>query len=154
MKKLIVLSSLLALGLLAARPASAQAVRGENIVVPKEAQTTQLPGGKTYATTGNRQSCVTADPKHALNGASGDCDGACLTDASGKAACMGSCTWVDRDGDLAFFTWTGQAEGGWKLDGGTGKWQAATGTGTWKGAALAAGNFGRNNWEGTITMKK
>jgi hypothetical protein len=31
---------------------------------------------------------------------------------------------------------------------------AATGTGTWKAAALAAGNIGRNNREGTITMKK
>jgi hypothetical protein len=116
--------------------------------------TTKLPGGKSYMTVGNRQVCMTADPKHPLNGASGDCDGACVTDASGRSTCMGSCIWVDRDGDIAFFNWDGQDAGAWKLAGGTGKWKGASAQGTWKNADNAPGNFARNSWEGTFTMRK
>ncbi len=153
MRKLTTVSLLLAAGVLAASPVLAQAAKGENIVVPKDSVSTKLPDGKTYMTIGNRQVCTTADPKHPLNGASGDCDGACVIDASGKSTCMGSCTWVDRDGDVAFFTWDGLDTGGWKLAGGTGKWKAASGQGTWKNLGNAPGNFSRDTWEGSISMK-
>lgn len=139
---------------LAAPPAFAQAVKGENIVVMKEPVTTKLPSGKTYVSLGDHQLCTTADPKHPLNGASGNCDGACLIDAAGKSTCMGSCTWVDHDGEMAFFTWDGQESGGWKLAGGSGKWKDAGGQGTWKNTGMQPGNFAHNAWEGTITMKK
>lgn len=132
----------------------AQAVKGENVVVPKEPVTTKLAGGKTYVTQGNHQYFMTVDPKHPMNGASGDCDGACVVDANNAAICMGSCTTVDREGDIAFFTWDGRTEGTWKLVGGSGKWKRSTGQGTWKGSADAApGNFGHNAWEGTITLE-
>jgi hypothetical protein len=75
-------------------------------------------------------------------------------DAAGTATCMGSCTWVDRDGDIAFFTWDGQDAGAWKLADGTGKWKGASGQGTWKNTGSAPGNLARNAWEGTFTMKK
>jgi hypothetical protein len=68
---------------------------------------------------------------------------------------MGSCTEVDREGDIAFFTWDGQTEGGWKLAGGSGKWKGSSGQGTWKNTVVAApGNFARIGWEGTMSMAK
>jgi hypothetical protein len=155
MRKLGIFSILVVCLFLAASVSPAQAVKGDTVVVQKEPVTTKLAGGKSYVTAGNHQAFMTSDPKHPLNGASGDCDGACVTDAS-SAMCMGSCTVVDRDGDLVFFTWDGsQTEGGWKLDGGSGKWKGSTGSGTWKSAAAAsAGNFGRNSFEGTMSMAK
>jgi hypothetical protein len=153
MKKLFVLSILVVAILLAARPVFAQTAKGENVAALKDSVTTKMAGGKTYMTVGSRQICTTADPKHPLNGASGDCDGACVMDAAGAATCMGSCTWVDRDGDIAFSTWDGQTEGSWKLAGGSGKWKGSTGQGTWKNtSASAPGNFARNSWEGTMSM--
>ena len=155
MKKLVIFSVLLVSLLLIASAASAQAVKGENVVVGKDAITTKLADGKTHVTQGNHQVFLTADPKHPLNGASGDCDGACVMDASNVAMCMGSCTEVDRDGDIAFFTWDGQTEGGWKLAGGSGKWKGSSGQGTWKNTVAAApGNFARIAWEGTMSMAK
>jgi hypothetical protein len=131
----------------------AQAAKGENIVVPKDPMTTKLPSGKSYVTLGSHQVFLTSDPKHLLNGASGDCDGACVVDASNSGMCMGSCTAVDREGDIAFFTWDGQTEGTWKLAGGSGKWKGSSGQGTWKNTETAApGNFARNSWEGTMSM--
>jgi hypothetical protein len=153
MRKFVVFSAVLVSFVLVSSVSLAQAVKGENVVVNKDAITTKLAGGKTYVTQGNHQFFMTADPKHPLNGASGDCDGACVVDASNAGMCMGSCTAVDREGDIAFFTWDGQTEGTWKLAGGTGKWKGASGQGTWKGSPDASpGNFGRNAWEGTMTM--
>jgi len=155
MKKLVIFSVLLVSLLLAASAALAQAAKGENVVVPKDPMTTKLPSGKSYVTLGNHQVFVTSDPKHPLNGASGDCDGACVVDASNTGMCMGSCTAVDREGDIAFFTWDGQTEGTWKLAGGSGKWKGSSGQGTWKNTETAApGNFARNAWEGTMSMAK
>ena len=155
MKKLVIFSVLLVSFLLIASEASAQAAKGENIVVPKDPTTTKLPSGKSYMTLGNHQVFVTSDSKHALNGASGDCDGACVVNASNTGMCMGSCTVVDREGDIVFFTWDGQTEGSWKLAGGSGKWKGSSGQGTWKNTETAApGNFARNAWEGTMSMAK
>lgn len=153
MRKLTVFSILLPSLFLVASVSFAQAVKGENVVVGKEAITTKLANGKTFLTQGNHQVFLTADPKHPLNGASGDCDGACVVDATNVAMCMGSCTLVDREGDLAFFTWDGQTEGGWKFAGGSGKWKGSSGQGTWKNTVAAApGNFARIGWEGTMSM--
>jgi hypothetical protein len=155
MRKLSVFSILLVGTLLTASVSLAQAVKGLNVVVGKEAVTTKLADGKTHVTQGNHQVFLTADPKHPLNGASGDCDGSCVVDASKVAMCMGSCTEVDRDGDIAFLTWDGQTEGGWRLAGGSGKWKGSTGQGTWKiSVAAAPGNFARIAWEGTMSMAK
>ncbi|HEX9149642.1 MAG TPA: hypothetical protein VF958_10825, partial [Thermoanaerobaculia bacterium] len=155
MRKLGIYSILVSCLLLVASVSLAQSVKGENVVVGKDAITTKLADGKTYVTQGNHQVFLTADPKHPLNGASGDCDGACVMDASNVAMCMGSCTQVDREGDIAFFTWDGQTEGGWKLAGGSGKWKGATGQGAWKNSVAAApGNFARIAWEGTMSMGK
>jgi len=155
MRKLGIYSILVCSLLLVASVSLAQAAKGENIVVPKEPVTTKLAGGKTFMTQGNHQFFVTSDAKHPLNGASGDCDGACVVDASKAGMCMGSCTVVDRDGDLVFFTWDGQTEGTWKLAGGSGKWKGSSGQGTWKNVGDAtAGNFARNAWEGTMSMAK
>jgi hypothetical protein len=155
MRKLTVLSILFVSVFLTAAASLAQAVKGENVVVLKESVTTKLADGKTYVTQGNHQFFMTADPKHPLNGASGDCDGACVMDASNTGTCMGSCTAVDREGDIAFFTWDGLTEGGWKLASGSGKWKGASGQGTWKSTVAAApGNFARNGWEGTMSMAK
>jgi hypothetical protein len=131
-----------------------QTVRGDNVVVMKDPVTTALAGGASYVTAGNRQFATIEDPKHPLNGAAGDCDGACVIGADKKSVCMGSCTWVDRGGDLVFFTWDGQDQGSWKLLGGTGKWKDASGQGTWKTGPMSAGGFGHNVWEGTMQMKK
>lgn len=154
MKKFAIVSVLLAVAILAASPVFAQAAKGENIAALNDSVTTKLASGKTYMTVGSRQVCMTADPKHPLNGASGDCGGACVTDTAGASTCMGSCTWVDRDGDVAFFTWDGQEAGSWRLAGGTGKWKETSAQGTWKNTGLAPGNLARNAWEGTFTMKK
>lgn len=155
MRKSAVFSILLVAVLLVASPALAQSVKGENIVVLKDSTTTKLASGKSYVTQGNHQVFLTSDPKHPLNGASGDCDGACIVDASNAGTCMGSCTAVDREGDIAFFTWDGMTEGGWKLAGGSGKWKGASGQGTWKNTETAApGNFARNAWEGSMSMVK
>jgi hypothetical protein len=154
MRKLVIVSTVLVSLLVAASPALAQAVKGENVAALKESVTTKLAGGKTYMTVGNRQVCTTADPKHALNGASGDCDGACVMEAAGIATCMGSCFWVDRDGDIAFSTWDGQDAGTWKLADGTGKWKGASGQGMWKNTGSAPGNLAHNAWEGTMSMAK
>lgn len=155
MNKRVLVPVLLVSGVLVASSALAQAAKGTNVVAAKDSVTTKLDGGKSYMTVGSRQACTTADSNHPLNGASGDCDGACVVDAAGKMTCMGSCTWVDRDGDIAFFTWDGTRDAGtWKLPGGTGKWQGSTGQGTWKAAGLMPGNFARNTWEGTFAMKK
>jgi hypothetical protein len=152
MRKLSVFSILLVGTLLTASVSLGQALKGLNVVVMKEPVTTKLAGGKTYVTQGNHQVFMTNDPKHPINQGSGDCDGACVMGGS-NAVCMGSCTVVDVDGDVAFFTWDGQTEGGWKLAGGSGKWKGASGQGTWKGNPDAtAGNFGRNSWEGTMSM--
>jgi hypothetical protein len=154
MRKLTVFSILLLTFFLTASVSVAQAAKGENVAALKDSITTKLAGGKTYMTVGNRQICTTADPKHPLNGASGDCDGACVIDAAGAATCMGSCTWVDRDGDIAFFTWDGQDAGSWKLANGTGKWKGASGQGTWKNTGTAPGNLAHNSWEGSMSMAK
>lgn len=147
---------LLVTGVLLLAPLSVygETVHGDNVVVLKEAVTTPLADGASYVTAGNRQIATMDDPKHPLNGASGDCDGACVVGADKKATCMGSCTWVDRGGDIAFFTWNGMTDGGWKLLGGTGKWMGATGEGTWKNGPMSAGGFGHNLWQGTIQLKK
>jgi hypothetical protein len=154
MKKLVVFSILLVCGVLLASSVSAQAVSGTSVIAPKEIVNIKLASGKTYMTQGNHQLLTTADPKHPLNGASGDCDGACIVDASNAAMCMGSCEFVDREGDLAFFTWDGgQESGSWRLASGSGKWKGASGQGTWKNAGAAvAGNFARNTWEGSMSM--
>ena len=153
MRKPTVLTILLVSVFLTASVSLAQSVKGENVVVGKEAITTKLANGKTFVTQGNHQVFLTADPKHPLNGASGDCDGACVVDAANVAMCMGSCTLVDREGDLAFFTWDGQTEGGWKFAGGSGKWKGSSGQGTWKNTVAAApGNFARIGWEGSMSM--
>jgi hypothetical protein len=131
-----------------------QTVRGDNVVVMKDPVTTALAGGASYVTQGNRQIASIEDPKHPLNGASGDCDGACVIGADKKSVCMGSCTWVDRGGDIAFFTWDGADQGGWKLLGGSGKYKDATGEGTWKSGPMSAGGFGHNIWQGTMQMTK
>ncbi len=123
---------------------------GLNVVVAKPTETTELGGGVVYATTANSQVCVTTDPSHPLNRASGDCSGACVSQGDGDPACMGSCTWVDSEGDIAFFTWTGQNEGTWKMQGGTGKWARASGGGTWMASAIYAGGMGANSWKGSI----
>jgi hypothetical protein len=155
MRKFIVGLALLIAVIFAAPPAFAQAAKGENVVAIREPVTTKLAGGKSYMTQSSGQVCMTSDPKHPLNGASGDCSGACLVDAAGSATCMGSCTWVDRESDIVFITWVGQEAGSWKLDGGTGKWKNSSAQGTWKAAPeTTAGNIGRNSWEGTFTMKK
>jgi len=154
MKKLNTVLVALAVGVLAASSSFAQAVKGDNVVVAKDPVSTKLANGKTYLELADHQLCMTADPKHPLNGASGNCSGACLVDAAGASTCMGSCTWVDHDTDMAFFTWDGQTSGGWKLVGGSGKWKDASGQGTWKSTDPTAGNVARNAWEGTITMKK
>ena len=144
----------LAVGVVGASPAFAQAVKGTNIVASAVPVTTKLASGKTHIFLADQQLCQTADPKHPLNGASGNCPGGCVVDAAGAATCMGSCTWVDEGGDMAFFTWDGSAtSGGWKLVGGSGKWKTAKGQGTWKSRGVSAGNVNRNDWEGTITMK-
>lgn len=155
MRKLAIGCILLVALLVAASPALAQSVKGENVVVLKDSTTTKLTSGKSYVTQGNHQVFLTNDPKHPMNGASGDCDGACVVDASNAGMCMGSCTAVDREGDIAFFTWDGQTEGTWKLAGGSGKWKGSSGQGTWKNTEAAApGNFARNAWEGTMSMAK
>ncbi len=155
MKKLAILSILLVAFSFTAAPALAQSVKGENVVVLKDSTTTKLSSGKSYVTQGNHQVFLTSDSKHPMNGASGDCDGACVVDASNAGVCMGSCTAVDREGDIAFFTWDGQTEGTWKLAGGSGKWKGSSGQGTWKNTEAAApGNFARNAWEGTMSMAK
>jgi hypothetical protein len=142
-----------ALALLASSVAVAGEAGGTNVVVPKPTTTTDLGNGLVYETTGNSQVCFTTDPNHALNRASGDCDGACVRRGDEDPACMGSCSWVDTDGDLAFFIWEGQNEGTWKMKGGTGKWAGASGKGSWKASALYAGGMGANSWEGSIEMK-
>ncbi len=155
MKKFAILSILLVAFSFTAAPALAQSVKGENVVVLKDSTTTKLSSGKSYVTQGNHQVFLTSDSKHPMNGASGDCDGACVVDASNTGMCMGSCTAVDREGDIAFFTWDGQTEGTWKLAGGSGKWKGSSGQGTWKNTEAAApGNFARNAWEGTMSMAK
>ena len=137
----------------AASMAIAGEVGGNNFAVAKPATTTELPNGMTYATTGNSTVCTTTDPNHPLNQASGDCDGACIIDANGNSTCMGSCTWVDSDGHLAFFTWTGLDKGSWRLVGGSGKYAHATGRGTWEGTGTYPGGIMRNTWQGDIDIK-
>lgn len=155
MRKLTIALAVFVSVVVAASAAVAQTVKGENVVVVKEPASTKLPNGKTYVTNGNHQFFMTADPKHPMNGASGDCDGACVMDTADSGTCMGSCTAVDRDGDIAFFTWDGLTEGGWKLAGGSGKWKGSSGQGTWKNTVTAIpGNFARNAWEGTMSMAK
>jgi hypothetical protein len=66
---------------------------------------------------------------------------------------MGSCTWVDKDGDLALFTWDGQTSGNWKLVGGSGKYAYATGKGTWEGTGAYPGGIVKNSWQGEINIK-
>ena len=127
-------------------------VGGHNLVVAKPSVTTELPSGVSYTSIGNHQVCMTSDPGNPLNRASGDCDGACVAGADGNPTCMGSCSWVDTDGDLAFFTWSGATEGEWRLEGGTGKYAEASGQGTWKADAAYAGKITGNTWQGTIEM--
>ena len=114
-------------------------MNGHNFVVSQSPQITELPDGKVYMTVRGEQVCTTADADHPLNRAAGTCDGGCVTDNSGVTTCMGSCTWIDRDGEMAFFTWDGQDEGRWALRGGTGKWAKATGEGTWEDEDCPAG---------------
>ena len=129
-------------------------VSAQNIVVAKPSMTSQLANGKTYFTIGSRQVCEMTDPSHPLNDASGDCDGACVSEGDGTPTCMGSCTLVDTDGDIAFFTWTGGgAEGTWEMQGGSGKWANASGSGTWQSAAVFVGNMERSSWSGSIEME-
>ena len=154
MKRILTYTTTAAVVLIVASSmAMAGEVGGNNFAVAKPFTTTELPNGMTYATTGNSNLCTTTDPNHPLNQASGDCDGACTIDANGKATCMGSCTWVDSDGHLAFFTWTGQNEGSWRLVGGSGKYAHATGKGTWEGTGLFASGILRNTWQGNIDIK-
>lgn len=147
-----------AMGILIIASSAAMAVAGEvsggNIVVLKPTATTELPNGAVYSTTGNSQVCETSDPGHPLNDASGDCDGGCVSASGGAPSCMGSCTWVDTDGDLVFFTWAGgENEGTWELRGGSGKWADASGSGTWETTAVYVGNMARNSWSGTMEME-
>ncbi|MGB3562521.1 MAG: hypothetical protein WBH75_02685 [Thermoanaerobaculia bacterium] len=154
MKRVLIYTTTAAVVLIVtASMAIAGEVGGNNFAVAKPVTSTELPNGMTYATTGNSNVCTTTDPNHPLNQASGDCDGACIIDANDNATCMGSCTWVDKDGHLAFFTWTGQNEGNWRLVGGSGKYAHATGRGTWEGTGLYAGGILRNTWSGEIDIK-
>ena len=126
---------------------------GRNVVVPKPVETTDLGNGMVYETTTSNQVCITTDPSPPLNRASGDCSGGCVSSGEGEPSCLGSCTWADADGDLAFFTWTGQIAGTWKMQGGTGKWATASGGGTWSVTGAYAGGMGENSWKGTIEME-
>jgi hypothetical protein len=149
---LIVLGGSLLL-LVPAATAVAGEASGHNLVVASQPMVTEMAGGVTYASLTSRQVCGTDDPDHPLNRASGECAGACVTGADGDTACMGSCTWVDHDGDVAFFTWTGADEGTWTLAGGTGKYSEASGEGTWKADAVYAGGITGNSWSGKIEME-
>lgn len=137
----------------AATVAAAGEAGGKNVVVAKPTETTELGNGMVYETTANSQVCITSDPSHPLNRASGDCSGACIRSGDGEPSCLGSCTWADTDGDLAFFTWTGQNSGTWKMQGGTGKWVKASGVGTWAATGAYAGGMGENSWKGKIEME-
>jgi len=154
MKRFLTISIVSGLALIAtASVALAGEVDGHNFVTPKASVTTELPSGVVYTTLGNHQVCTTKDPNHPMHRASGDCDGACVTKPEGEPTCMGSCTWVDQDGDLAFFVWDGAEEGHWSLKGGSGKYAEASGHGTWKGDAAYAGGITGNSWSGVIEMK-
>ncbi len=133
--------------------AAAGEVGGHNFVVSNPPTTSELPSGITYTSVGNHQVFTTSDSSHPLNRSSGDCNGACVADAEGNTTCMGSCSIVDTDGDLAFFTWDGQNEGHWWLKGGTGKYAKASGQGDWKADAVYAGGITGNSWQGTIDME-
>ncbi len=133
--------------------ASAGEVSGHNFVVSDPTTMTELPSGAVYTALRGRQICTTVDPSHPLNRASGNCDGGCVTDTEGNTTCMGSCTWVDMDGDLVFFTWNGQDEGKWWMKGGTGKYAGGSGEGTWVADAAYAGEVTGNSWKGTIDLE-
>lgn len=137
----------------AATAAHAGEVSGMNILTPRPSETTDLGNGIVYQTTVSSGVITTADPDHPLNAASGYCSGGCVSKGEDAPSCMGSCTWADTDGDLAFSTWTGQTEGTWKMDGGTGKWAKATGSGTWKASAVYAGGAAANSWHGSMAME-
>ena len=127
---------------------------GHNIVVQKPQTTTELPNNKVYITIGNSQVCLMTDPDHPLNDATGDCDGGCVAEAGGVPVCMGSCTWVDTEGDMVFFNWDGNtAAGTWSLKGGTGKWAKASGSGTWEATGAFVNGMARNSWSGTMEME-
>jgi hypothetical protein len=145
--------SLAVLALLApASIASAGEASGHNLVVSDPPAITELPNGTVYTAIRSRQVCTTTDPGHPLNRASGDCAGGCVADAEGNETCMGSCTWVDMDGDLAFFNWTGKTDGNWWLKGGTGKYAGGSGEGTWVTDAVYAGEITGNSFKGTMDL--
>lgn len=154
MKRYLIAIVICAVALVAgATTAFAGEVGGLNVVLSKPTETTELGNGLVYEMTANSQVCVTTDPNHPLNRASGNCSGGCVRKGDGDPECMGSCTWADTDGDLAFFTWTGQTAGDWKMQGGTGKWAKASGSGTWMASAVYAGGMGANAWKGSMEME-
>ena len=153
MKRFLIYSTAFVMVLGLAAIANAGEVGGHNIAQAKKSIETDLGNGKMFVTTGNHTVCRTTDANHPLNDASGDCDGGCVMNAEGDGECLGSCTWADKDGDLAFFTWSGVTSGTWKFRGGTGKYAEATGKGTWETSGVYAGGMVRNSWSGAIEMK-
>ena len=149
-----ILIVLCAVALLAgASAADAGEVSGLNVLMLEPSETTELGDGVVYQTIGNSGVCMTKDPEHPLYSASGRCSGACVSKGDDDPVCMGSCTWVDSDGDVLLSTWTGQTTGTWSMSGGTGKWAKASGGGTWMATGAFVGGAAGNAWKGTIEME-
>lgn len=95
------------------------------------------------------------DPANPLHLSTQDCAGGSVSDAQGMAIeAAGSCTAVDRDGDMWWLWYHNKgADRTWGVIAGTGKYSGATGSGTT--AELAGTADGRLviSWQGTLNLK-
>lgn len=137
-----------------ASPAVAESISGNGVGVVTElpGETQELADGRTYTTVGNRQILLAEDPDHPFHHVAIDCAGACVLEGE-SGPCRGSCTGIDPDGDMIFLTWTGQDNGEWWLEDGSGKFEGASGSGTWKSEGAVGAGFNKNSWEGTIEIE-
>jgi hypothetical protein len=94
------------------------------------------------------------DATSPLNLSAQDCEGTFSVAADGKSSMGGgSCTAVDKDGDVWWLWWTASGgDGKWGAIGGTGKYEGVTGNGTTHDDAAMADRMAIT-YAGTLTLK-
>ena len=114
-----------------------------------------LPGGSLINQAILKGIVLADDPNHPLHLTAQDCSGGSIADDQGKMMeGAGSCTMVDRDGDVWWLWYHNRGDDRqWGAIAGTGKYDGVTGSGVT--AELAATADGRLaiSWQGTLTLK-
>jgi hypothetical protein len=156
-KLMRIASGLFITGALALAPL-AQAAEGGGTVtyVQTWSEVTKLPGGRSLQRAYLKGVILMDKADGLFHLQTQDCSGSTAIGADGKVDdSAGSCTAVDKDGDVWWLSYHNGPQGNtWTIIGGTGKYKGMKGGGTSVDLVLTADGRLVNSWKGSWTMMK